>query len=264
MDYTHGSHWECVINDVKEFFENNLDNIIRSSIISDNYIENGYNLADENIIDNNIHILQYQENENDLIVLTSILINKTFWTAYPSLNYGYKQDIIIDKIHDIGNLVEGLISCHLAQYPDFTFTFFDTQYYKNKLKYEIGDRYSFAFAGYAYGLNESTIKNEYIDIDEEKISLEGMSMFIANENGYLDDYKINSKVLKVENFTLLNNPMKSVVIKALNTVEETFEFPIFVANHNIKDDYNITVGNDISGGIWMTGILNEDTEDDKR
>ena len=82
-------------------------------------------------------------------------------------------------------------------------------------------------------------------------------MFLANKDGYIDDYKINSKVLKVEDFTLLNNPMKSVVIRALNVDEKTFEFPIFVAKHNIKDDYNITMGEDISGGIWITGVLND-------
>ena len=143
MNYTHGSHWECVIKNVEEFFENDLNDIIQNSIVRDNYIENGYNLEDEEVIDNNIHILHYQENENDLIVLTSIFVNKTFWTAYPTLNYGYTQDIIIDKIYDIGNLVEGLTSCHLAQDPEFSFTFFDTKYYKNKSKYKIGDSYSF-------------------------------------------------------------------------------------------------------------------------
>lgn len=257
MDYTHGSHWECIIKNVGDFFENNLDGIIHNSIVSANYTENGYNLADEKVIDNNIHVLQHQDNKNDQIILTTILVNKSLWTAYPSLNYGYIEDIVIDKIHDIGNLVEGLISCHLSTYPDFTFTFFDTKYYENKSKYKVGNTYSFAFAGYAYSLSESTIKNEHIDIDDEQISLEGMSMFIANEDGYLDDYKINSKVLKIEDFILLNNPMKSVVIKALNTVDETFEFPVFIAKHNIKDGYDISVGKDVSGGIWMTGILNE-------
>jgi hypothetical protein len=67
----------------------------------------------------------------------------------------------------------------------------------------------------------------------------------------INDYKINSKVLKVEDFTLLNNPMKAIVIKALNTTETNFRFPIFVAKHNINNNYNVVVGEDISGSIWM-------------
>lgn len=260
MDYTHGSHWETIIKDVESFFETNLDDIIHNSFIASNYNENGYNLAEDETIDNNIHILQYLETKDNPIALTTIYINKALWTAYPSHNYGFKKDIIIDNIYDIGNLVEGLISCHLAEYPDFSFTFFDTKYYENKSKYKIGDRYSFIFAGYAYGVSESTMKNQHIDIGNEKLNLDGISIFLANETGYLDDYKINSKVLKVEDFELLNNPMKAVVIQVLNTEDETFRFPIFVAEHNIQDNYNIVVGEDISGGIWMTGLLNDADE----
>jgi hypothetical protein len=258
MDYTHGSHWECIIENVEYFFENNLEDIIRNSIVTNNYTENGYNIADNKVMNNNIDILQYQEKESDLIILISILINKNFWTAFPALNYGYTQEIVIDKIHDIGNLVEGLISCHLATYPDFSFTFFDTKYYENKSKYNIGDRYSFVFAGYAYGLSQSNLKDEKISVDDKDISLEGMSYFLRNDKGYIDDYRIGSKVLKVEDFTLLNNPMKSVVINALNTGDKTFKFPIFVANHNISNNCNLDIGEDISAGVWMTGILNED------
>lgn len=258
MDYTHGSHWECIVKDIDSFFETNLDDVIRNSFIASNYSENGYNLENDEVIENNIHILQYLETTDTPILLTTIYVNKALWTAYPSLNYGFTQDIIIEQIYDIGNLVEGLIRCHLAEYPDFTFTFFDAKYYANKSKYTIGNRYTFIFAGYAYGVSQSNMKNQHIEIDNKQISLDGMAMFIANETGYLDDYKINSKVLKVEDFTLLNNPMKAIVIKALNTTEINFRFPIFVAKHNINNNYNVVVGEDISGSIWMTGVLDED------
>ncbi len=112
------------------------------------------------------------------------LVNKSPWTAYPSTNYGFTQDIIIEQIYNIGNPVEGLIKLHLAEYPDFTFTFFDVKYYENKSKYKIGIRYSFIFACYTYGVSESNMKNQYVDIDNKQISLDGMAMFIANETGY--------------------------------------------------------------------------------
>jgi len=259
MDYTHGSHWECVVENAELFFAQNLKSIVQESSVLDHYNEYGFNLASEKKQDNDIHVLLHQESEHKtLINITTILIDKTLWTAYPCLNTGYTKEVVLDEIHEVGNIVEGLISCHLSDYPDFSITYFDPMYFKNKEKYKVGMTCEVVFAGFAYKAESSTYDDTTIDIGEgETAPIKGMSMFLPSESGQIDDYKIFSPVLDIEDFEAYGQKMKSIKIRVLNTIDNNFEFPIFISESNMRDGYVPEIGEDINTSVWITGMLSE-------
>lgn len=58
---THGSHWECIVENVEEFFKNNFDDVVQNSEVIDQTEEYGYNIATEQEQNNTIFTLLSNE-----------------------------------------------------------------------------------------------------------------------------------------------------------------------------------------------------------
>lgn len=256
---THGSHWECIVNNIDIFFKEEIEEIITESIIIDNLNEYGFNIGTNTDQDNEIHSLLYPPTDYPVKIL-SLLVNKQLWSSYPIVNYGMTYEVIIEDIIDESNLIEGQISCKLKNYPDFTFSFFDTMYYRNKSKYQVGDTYSFIFNGFMYSCD----KNDYDGKSITNTNLDGniyldknSVIFLSNTNGDIDDFKVISPILNVEKFENIykQNIYKIEILLLRDDIY--FNIPVIVSENNLKNGFIPEKGESLNGSIWLCGVLKE-------
>lgn len=273
---THGSHWECVVDNVEEFFEEEIEEIIKDSVVIDDMDEFGFNIGTEKEQDNKIHSLLYPQ-ENYPIKFLTLLVNKQLWSSYPIINYGMTHEVIISDVIDEGNLIEGQISCRLKNDPDFCFSFFDPMYYKNKSKYQIDKTYSITFNGFMYSCNKNEYEGMNVTNPQEKKGLFNTvsklfkkeekveDVFISNESvvflhsdkGDIDDYKVMSPILEVEKFdNVFGKTVYKLKILLLNG-DNPFDISVMVSEQNLKNGFIPKVGESINGSIWLCGILND-------
>ena len=254
---THGSHWECIVPDIEEFFETHFSEIVQNSNVIGESKEYGYNIATEKEQENVIHTLLYPQDSSSPYKILTQIVNKQLWTSYPVLNFGMTHEVIITDINDEGNFVEAQISCKLKRYPDFGFTFFDTMYHKNKSLYIIGNTYSFLFNGFMYSCGENQFANTKIpnaEIDDIWID-KNTVVCLASENGDMDDYKVISPILDVESFDSdLGIKMYKIRIILLQD-DICFDIPVLIAEQNLKDGFIPHEGDSINGSLWLCGMM---------
>jgi len=255
---THGSHWECIVEDVEDFFENNFEKIVQDSIIIEEMEVHGHNIATEKKQNNTIHTLLYPLKESVPYSMLTQIVNKQLWTSYPVVNFGMEHEIIITAIRDEGNFVEARISCKLKDHPDFTFTFFDTMFYKNKSHYSVGETYAFYFSGMMYGGGANQFVDTKVpgidDISDIFIDKDTVA-FVANEDADIDDYKIMSPLLSIEEFTHdFGKKIYKINILLLKD-DVDFSIPVLLAEQNIKDGFVPKVGESINGSLWLCGTM---------
>lgn len=257
----HGSHWECIVENVEDFFENEFGELIQSSQVVDQIEEYGYNIGTEQEQENTIStLLSVSDNQDSPFLFLTQLVNKELWTAYPVLNMGATHEITIIGVKDEGNLVEGQVHCRLKKYPDFTFSFFDTMYCKNKSKYKAGESYPFLFNGLMY----SGRKNQFANTKLQDNELGGdiwignnTVVCLADEQGDVDDYKIMSPILNVETFETNHGKFYKMGILLLQA-EIYFNIPVLISQRNLKDGFIPKEGESINGSIWLCGMLNQE------
>ncbi len=253
---THGSHWECIVPNVEEFFKTQFSDIVQNSLVIDTSSEYGYNIATQIEQENTIHTLLYPEDSNSPFKFLTQIVNKKLWTSYPVVNHAMIHEVIITNIVDEGNLVEAQIHCKLKEYPDFGFAFFDTMYYKHKALYTIGETYSFMFSGLMYRCG----KNQFVDtklpnIDRDVCIDKNTVVCIGDDDGDIDDYKVMSPILDVEPFDTLYGKVYKLRILLLQD-DVLFDIPVLVAEKNLKEGFIPEVGESINGSLWLCGMMN--------
>lgn len=272
---THGSHWECIVEDIEEFFQCEIEQIIEDSVVIDDMNEYGFNIDTKKEQDNQIHSLLYPSNDYPVKILT-LLVNRQLWSSYPIINYGMTYEVIIEDIIEEGNLIEGQITCKLKDNTNFSFSFFDTMFYRNKSKYEIGNTYSFTFNGFMYSCSKNNYegmnltspqkKNGIFNIfnpkekkNKEDIYLDKNSVvFLPNNDGDIDDYKLISPILNVEKFEdIYEKTIYKLEVLLLNGEDKPFNIPVIVSEQNLKNDFIPIEGESLNGSIWLCGILND-------
>lgn len=272
---THGSHWECIVEDIEVFFQDEFEELMKDSVVIDEINEFGFNLETKKEQNNTIHSLLYPSDDYPVKILT-LLVNKQLWSSYPIINYGMSYEVIIEDIIEEGNLIEGQISCRLKDNPDFLFSFFDPMFYRNKSKYKIGNTYFFIFNGFMYSCNKNNyegmnlttpqkksgifnIFNSKEKRNKEDIYLDKNSVvFLSNNDGDIDDYKIISPILNVEKFeNIYEKTIYKLEVLLLNGEDKPFNIPVIVSEQNLKDNFIPIEGESLNGSIWLCGILND-------
>lgn len=251
---THGSHWECIIPNIKEFFETQFSEIVQNSNVIGESNEFGHNIATEQ--ENTILTLIYPEDASSPYKILTQIVNKKLWTSYPVANFGMTHEVIITHIIDEGNFVEAQIHCKLKSYPDFEFTFFDTMYHRNKSQYVIGNTYSFLFNGFMYSCGENQFANTKIpgaEIDDIWID-KNTVVFLGVENGDVDDYKVMSPILNVESFDGQFGKIYKIQILLLKD-DVYFDIPVLIAEQNLKDCFIPCEGESLNGSLWLCGMM---------
>ncbi len=257
---THGSHWECIVENVEDFFENEFGELFRNSEIIDKREEYGYNIGTQQVQENTIHSLLSNGDQDSPFLFLTYLVNKELWTAYPVVNMGTTHEITIIEVKDEGNLVEGQIHCRLKEYPDFTFSFFDTMYCINKSKYKTGESYPFLFNGLMYsgGKNQfADTKIPHKELEEDIWIGKDTVACLPAEKGDVDDYKIMSPILNVETFETNHGKFYKMGILLLQD-EIYFNIPVLISQRNLKDDFIPKEGESINGSVWLCGMLNQE------
>ncbi len=259
----HGFHWECVTEDVEDFFEYEFDKILKNSVLIDEIHEFGYNTQ----------IFLYPPHDYPIKIL-AIVINNQLYNAYPLINYGITHEIIIDNIIAQENMLEGQIECRLKSNPDFLFSFFDPMFYKNKSKYKITHTYSFTFSAFMYSCYPNNFKKIDLVNSKKKSGIfnifnpkeeqtknnlylnKNSVMFLPYHDGDIDDYKVISPLSNIEKFVdIYGQDIYKFEITLLNDDENPFNIPAIVCKKNLKENFIPSKGESINGSIWLCGVL---------
>jgi hypothetical protein len=239
--HIHSEHFSCIDNDVKTFFESNIDNFLDTKQCID--------IVD--MEDDEIVALLHPIEEHPIKVLT-LLKNRSIDTSYPIVDSGFSYKLYLDDIDSTD--IEAKLRCI---YEDGTkITFFDTQYYKNSKKYEQKKSYDFVLNGFMYYCSFFDIEKFNSQREESEIELNsGVQITMPLEDGDSDDYKIVSKIESVESYdTIFDKKVYKIVVKLFSTIDVS----LIVSSENLISEYIPKEGDIITGAIWLSGMMIED------
>jgi hypothetical protein len=159
----HGDHWECVANlaDVPHKILSVMlqkgDVIEKVEVMADCFGDGQEKIHTVFSISQNANLSAFA-----LIVSNEKNNTNEVVSAYPAVRNGKKIELKITCIKEWPNGVEAIIEGETEN--EYTISFFDTQYFKNKDRYKIGKTYVFAFSALAYSAEE---------LPEKSFSFEG-------------------------------------------------------------------------------------------
>lgn len=191
-------------------------------------------------------------------IRTCVLVtNNTLATAYPEVQDGPVWPISITEVVPWANGIEGQITgtCHEA-----VISFFDTRFYANQRKYDVGKTYNFHMGalGYTIGLAED---REVDTTMGAKVSMKGASAYmpatIDNEQADIDDIWFHSPLEGDKEMAyLLGPPIQGFPI--IMAIPDDFEMRLTVygASHVQAPELSrVQSGDDLQGFLWLQGYL---------
>ena len=217
-------------------------------------------------------ILRFRLNRKCSIESRSVL-----YSAYPFASKGGKQRLRLTEIRDWGNEIEAVL---VGENEDgIEIAFFDTKYFANRDRYQIGETYDFRIAGVIYKArctNDETIEitdqkriaefNEGFSDEPERlpdgtlapiiIHYAGCFAYVSTSEEYAEDAEFYCVIGKVEEFDLEGIRMFQITPKS---GDRKVPLPgvIFGAASVFKDGYVPKPGDSIGGGLWTQGFLDE-------
>jgi len=190
-------------------------------------------------------------------------------SAYPFCATAIPLPVTIQDVRVWDTRIEAQIIGHGP--GDAILTFFDTQYVKNKDRYEKGKTLDFHLAALAY--HAEPAKGQTIKFTDEKllramsrtqadrnpnqpieIPLDGAAIIFPHSEGDVDDYNFHVPVESVETFTLGEHTVHRVKTTLLR-LDPPVESFLYVPAHVAKDGYVPKPGDDIAGAMWLQGYL---------
>lgn len=169
---------------------------------------------------------------------------ETIETAYPSFKYGGKiKDAILKNITEHHNGLEALLTVEI---PGQEICFFDLDYIVNKDKYQIGHKYDFYMAAFAYHATVSPMVEQSEPLRRDKCDDE--YTFSSSIKGTIYHLKLKeTKILRIPiSITLKDNAGKEIIIPLLAKAE--------------MFNLDPTADDMISGKCWLAGRLIEDKQ----
>jgi len=160
----HGNHWECIIN--LNDLPKHLKNLMQNGKLEDKEEVNAI-FFDDGI--QSTETLFSISLDGSFSALALIVTNRDktaneFVSGYPFVRDEEKLQLKITEIKEWDNKYEAVI---IAETKDEqTVSFFDTKYYKNKEKYEIGSYYTFAVS--ALGYNVELLKDKTFSFEGQQ------------------------------------------------------------------------------------------------
>lgn len=247
-DGGHGDHWGCVLRSVQE---KELIPFLSNVTKRDNHpytYTYGPGSTDKGLA---------FYSEPGPIRACVLVANNTLVSAYPAVQEGPIWPITITEIVPWANGLEGQISgtCNGA-----TIGFFDTRFYANQRKYDVGSTYNFHMGALAYTVGPAPMTEFDTDIGA-KVSMDGahayMPASMENEQADIDDLWFHSPLERERSSAyLLGPPLQTYPI--IMAIPDDFEMHVtlYAAQHvQAPEMRNIKPSDDLQGFLWLQGYL---------
>ena len=247
-DGGHGDHWGCVIRSVQE---KELIPYLANITRQDNHPYT-YNFGP-----GSTHKGLAFYSEPGPVRACVLVVNNMLASAYPEVQGGPIWPVTITELIPWANGVEGQVvgSCHGA-----SLGFFDTRFYANQRRYDLGQTYNFHMGAFAYTL--APAPDTEFDTDAgARLSMKGAHAYMPanldNDQADVDDLWFHSPLEREkEGAYLLGPPIYSYPI--IMAIPNDFELQVnlYAAPHNLAPEmHNAKPGDDLQGYLWLQGHL---------
>ncbi len=196
-------------------------------------------------------------------------------SAYPCADKGIKHRLVIEEVWPWENGIEGWVKAIFPNDAGPSLTFFDTHYYANRHRYQVGAEADFVLAAVAYHAEVAhpepvfiekleTIRAMRAGTEREgddspiEVRLEGAAILFPTEKFAPDDCEFQVPVKEIETFTLgeLDVTRLSVTVLRLDQLDdEDINIDLYVPDHCWGSEERPAVGSDIKGLLWLQGYL---------
>jgi hypothetical protein len=247
-DGGHGDHWGCLLQSVQE---KELIPFLTDITRKDNHpytFDFGPGSTDKG--------LAFYSNGTPLRACV-LVANQMLASAYPEVQDGPVWPITITEIIPWSNGLEGQITgtCHGA-----AVAFFDTRFYANWRRYDVGQTYDFHMGALGYTVGRAPQREVETELGA-KVSLDGAHAYMPanldNEAADVDDLWFHSPLEgEKDSAYLIGPPIYSYPI--VMAIPEDFEMKldVYCGPHVLAPDMkNIQPNDDIQGYLWLLGYL---------
>jgi len=290
----HGDHWACLTDDVPALLESWVPRIVEFGDMVDGERDTALEAGEAAGLawpDIGLCALAIVAGTTDEDRDGSDLVS-----AYPYVRGGIRHPIVIDQLIPWENGYEGWITGHLPGTDGPAITFFDTRFYANRDRYEIGATVEFEFAAIAYHATVGAPPPIVVDDVERarelreamgteddgsplELSFEGAAILFPREEMGPDSYEFIGTVGRVE----------AVDVDELRVTEDTnatvwqlavsvfrispdedeaddddeeedylFEVMVFVADDRWTSEARPQEDDNVNGILWLVGRRAED------
>ena len=280
MSTGHGNHWECIQKPAQDAIKHFIPAIIAGGKVGKSIHREGL-WFDRKLPSTETVVSMVMGNKSfgtmALSVTDSAEKTIVLYSAYPVALKGGKQHLRLTEIRDWGNEIEAVL---VGENEDgIEIAFFDTKYFANRDRYQIGETYDFRIAGVIYKArctNDETIENtdqkriaefnEGFSDEPERlpdgtlapiiIHYAGCTGYAGISEDYPEDAEFYCVIGKVVEFDLEGIRMFQITPKS---GDKKVPLPgmIFGAASMFKDGYIPKAGDSIGGGLWTQGFLDE-------
>jgi len=270
----HGSHWECIYENLDTFASERLGELIQTTPVWRSVKLETPTLFEGVPMD---QLYAFAENEGDvrfmgLVFHSSATGQNLFASAYPFAAGGIVHSVTIDEIEPWEFGIEATI--HGSTRFDADISFFDPLYFLNKDQYRLGEEHNISFAAFAYtaskpvheqieitegGLYEVALQDgnvkegEALMIDCSKMA----AMFPRDDVGG-SVYEFQGEVLEHHHTSVDNrllNVLKATVMRDTEQDDTPFNVPVYAAPHVLDEGFIPSHCTSMSGFFWLQGFL---------
>ena len=282
----HGDHWNCVSRDVEAAVTRFLplttqhgEPIAGSTRILPFRMDDDGNTVEGEFEGRSIGLVHTDGPVRTLAVLVPDSRGESthVWTVYPFAKAGIEHRLKIAEIHEWENRVEAEITAETED--GYLITFFDVFYFQNAPLYDIGKTYTFRLGALAYDMQVAEERSFEISDPESvrvlrearrevgadggesengpiEVHTRGMAALFPIEDWDPSDFSFHGPTKKVLTTPLDGQNFFELVTTVLRG-EKDFDIPILAADH-VLEGGQPTVGDDVTGAIWIHGHLIDD------
>jgi hypothetical protein len=280
MNTGHGNHWECLKKPVDEAIASFISAAVDRGRAGKAVRRKGLWFNRGHPTEEGVFSLLL--GDHDLGVMVLVVTDSqenvnSLYTAYPCAWKGARQHLRLKEIRDWGNEVEAVL---VGENSDgIEIAFFDTRYFANRDRYQVGESYDFRIAGLIYSARCTNDETTEIT-DQERIAQfhKGMSSeperspdgtlapivieyagctgYAGASEAYPEDAEFYCVIGKVAEFDFEGVRVFQITPKP---GDKTVPLPglIFGAALMFKEGYVPKQGDSIGGGLWTQGFLEE-------
>lgn len=271
---THGDHWSCLEEDLDALEDGWLRKALEEGHVVDQRATGPLSEGE---------VVGIAWPDTPLRVMTLILgerdetgdLRNVMASAYPWAVAGVSHRLVIDHIQPWDSGTGAWIKASFADAEGPGLTFFDTRYYANKSRYEIGQEASFVLAAVAYRaevVHPEPILIEKLETiramragrpnegDDSPIEIQfaGAAMLLPRDDALPGDHEFQGPVKEVEQFELNDRHVRRLrltLVRLLERDDADIDVYLYVDERRWSNDERPVPGTDIRGAFWLQGYL---------
>jgi hypothetical protein len=278
----HGDQWDAIYPDFDKFTQHALPSTLANGL-HDGTAPFAGEYADGSPHGNVVTGIRHENGRVGYFALVDCDTRSTprhneFITAFPIMSAGIRHQMAIDGFQPLDLPMESLVD---AVDHDFSLSFFDPCFYRNRFTYKVGEKHVFSLAALAYSLRQPEVMEYDIDagplleierqnllkenpnadansVKSVRISLARMAACFPHKD-YPAAYEIRSPVKSVEWFQFEDQDfccLRVTLVRMGEDADEDFDILLYAASH-VLHDYKPQVGDDVEAVIWLQGNLVE-------